>query len=526
MVNNRRLNNEELTNSTQSYWTDSIKLLKFPKLEQDLHVDTVIVGGGITGITAAYILAKQGVKVAILEADRLLNGTTGHTTAKVTAQHGLIYDELIKNMGKTKASMYYKANREALHFIKNTIESYQIDCDFSQQDACIYATTEEYEKKIEKEAIAYQKLGIDGRIVNSIPFNIEVKSALIMKDQAQFHPLKYLKVLIEQITNKGGEIFEITTAVDLKTKDHATVFTRDGNQVTADHVLSCTHFPFHEGLGLYSARMYAERAYLIAAKTKEKFPGGMYISADEPTRLLRSVLINDEEMVLIGGEKHKTGQDTDTPKHYRALENFGKQTLGLETIAYKWSAQDLTTIDKVPYVGRVTSGQDKVLIATGYRKWGMSNGTASALLLADIVIGKKNEYEDLYTPARFYPKPSLKNLVVENLDVAKHLIKGKLETSSIDPNAISNDQGAIISVKGERKGAYKDKEGKLHVVDTTCTHIGCEVNWNNSERTWDCPCHGSRFSYTGEVIEGPAEKPLQKYDYKMLDNLTSDDSGY
>lgn len=510
----------------ESFWTDSTDLPSFPRMDQDIHVDAVIIGGGITGITSAYLLANKGLKVAIVEADKLLNGTTGHTTAKITAQHDLIYDELITNMGTSKARLYYEANIEALEFIKETIEQDHIDCDFSTQDAYIYATTEEYAQKIQREAKAYEKLHIDGGLVDTIPLDINVKNALIMRNQAQFHPLKYLKHLVQNITEKGGLIFENTVAVNVETGTQPTVLTRDGGRVTANYILACSHFPFYEGLGLYSARMYAERSYVLAAKPKSKFPGGIYINAGKPTRSLRSVTINGEEMILIVGESHKTGQGIDTMKHYEALEAFGEQTFGLETIPYRWSAQDLTTLDKVPYVGAITSEQPNILIATGYRKWGMSNGTAAALLLCDTVLGKKNKFQSLYTPSRFYANPSLKTFFVENANVVSHLIKGKLEMTNLNPNMLPNDEGAVISIKGERKGAYRDTEGKLHIVDTTCTHVGCEVEWNSGDRTWDCPCHGSRFSYTGEVIEGPAEKPLQEYDYKMIDNLLSEDSGY
>ncbi|MFB4474761.1 FAD-dependent oxidoreductase, partial [Oceanobacillus caeni] len=231
-------------------------------------------------------------------------------------------------------------------------------------------------------------------------------------------------------------------------------------------------------------------------------------------------------MVLLVGESHKTGQSTDTMKHFDALEEFGQSVFGLEDISYRWSAQDLTTLDKVPYIGEITPGQPNILIATGFRKWGMSNGTAAALLMKDIVLGKKNSFRELYTPSRFYATPSIKNFLVQNANVAGHLIKGKLQTSNTDPNTLEKDEGAVIRINGERKGAYRDQEGKLHIVDTTCTHVGCEVEWNSGERSWDCPCHGSRFTYTGDVIEGPAEKPLQKYDYTMIDNITSEDSGY
>ncbi|MGX9135103.1 FAD-dependent oxidoreductase [Rummeliibacillus sp. JY-2-4R] len=516
----------DLPETPKSFWTDSTDLPEFPKLDSDIQVDVVIVGGGITGITAAYLLVNKGVKVAIVEANKLLNGTTGHTTAKITAQHDLIYDELINKMGINKARLYYEANMEALNFIKKTIDQHQIDCDFSTQDAYMYSTTDEYKEKIQKELKAYERLNIDGELVDTIPLDIKVENALIMKNQAQFHPLKYLKHLVQNITEKGGLIFENTVAENVDTGTSPTVLTRDGAKVTADCVLACSHFPFYEGLGLYSTRMYANRSYALAAKTKSKFPGGIFISADTPTRSLRSVTINGEDMVLIVGESHKTGQGIDTMKHYEALENFGQQVFGLEKIPYRWSAQDLTTLDKVPYIGEITSGQPNILIATGYRKWGMTNGTAAALLLSDIVLGEKNRFKKLYTPSRFYVNPSLKTFFVENANVVSQLIKGKLQMTNLNPSMLPNDSGAIISIEGERKGAYKDTEGKLHIVDTTCTHIGCEVEWNSGERTWDCPCHGSRFSYTGEVVEGPAEKPLQKYDYKMIDNLTSEDSGY
>lgn len=510
----------------KSYWKDSVQLPEFASLTDDINVDVVIIGGGITGITSAYLLKNEGLNVALLEADRLLNGTTGHTTAKITAQHDLIYDELIKNMGKSSARLYYEANIAALDFIKNTVDEHQIDCDFSEQDAYVYATTEEYELKVSKEAKAYEDLGINGRLVDTIPLDIKIKNAVMMDKQAQFHPLKYLSHLIESFTDQGGHIFEHTTAVNIETGDKPIVHIREGQRITANYVLSCSHFPFYEGTGLYSTRMYADRSYAIAAQINKNYPGGIYISADKPVRSLRSATINGEDMLLIVGESHKTGQGKDTLEHYKALASFGEKNFGLTSIPYHWSAQDLTTLDNVPYIGEITSGKSNILIATGYRKWGMSNGTAAALLFRDIVLSKDNNFKKLFSPSRFYVNPSLKNFLVENADVVSHLIKGKLQFSNIKPDTLENDEGAIISIKGERKGAYRDTDGKLHIVDTTCTHIGCEVEWNNSERTWDCPCHGSRFSYTGEVIEGPAEKPLQQYDYKMMDNLTSDDSGY
>lgn len=522
------MTNSQLPKSPQSYWIESSSFKKFPSLDKDINVDVAIVGGGIVGITAAYLLVHAGLKVALLEADQILHGTTGHTTAKITAQHDIIYDEFIQNIGKNNARLYYEANMDALHFIRHTVEDLHISCDFKVDDAYIYATTNQGVEKLETEANAYKKLNIDGGLVDTVPFQqLNIKKALVMKNQAQFHPLHYLSHLVDVIVEKGGLLFEQTTAVNIETGQLAKVVTREGKKVTCTHVLSCSHFPFYEGLGVYSARLYAERSYVICVKPNEPYPGGMYLNAESTSRSLRSVKIDGEEYVLIGGESHKTGQGINTIKHYEALEQFAKQLYGENIeIKYRWSTQDLITLDKLPYIGELTSGNPNILVATGFRKWGMTTGTQAALLLTDKVLGKQNRYEKLYSPSRFYIHPSLKTFFVENIDVAKHLVKGKLEIPTRSVDDLTKGEGAVISLKGERKGAYKDEEGNVYIVDTTCTHIGCEVEWNEGEKTWDCPCHGSRFSYTGEVVEGPAEKPLQKYDYKMLDNLTSDDSGY
>lgn len=525
LVEKNNLIEGKLPQFPESYWLDNLEIPDFEQLKENINVDVVIVGGGITGITTAYLLIKEGKKVALLESGKLLNGTTGHTTAKITAQHDLIYDEFINHFGINKARLYYEANMEALEFIKDTINEHNIDCDFFVQEAFLYATTEKYARKIEKEYEAYQKLKIEGDLINWIPFEIIIQNGISMKDQAQFHPLKYLAHLVRIIKEKGCLLFENTTAVNIE-DNGKTVLTRDGYRVTGEFIVSSSHFPFYEGTGLYSARMYADRSYVLAVKTNEEYPGGMYLSVDQPTHSLRSVTINNEKMVLVGGESHKTGQGIDTLEHYKALESFARKIFPVEQIVYRWSTQDLITSDKLPFVGAITETQPNVLIATGYRKWGMTNGTAAARLLSDLILTNKSRYKTLYSPSRFYADPSLKRFFMDNADVVKHLIKGKLEIPDKEIKDLNNDEGAPILIHGHRKGAYKDQNGKVHIVDTTCTHIGCELNWNHGERTWDCPCHGSRFSYTGEVVEGPAEKPLQKYDYTMLDNLLSEDSGY
>lgn len=501
--------NSNMPQYPESYWRE-IDLPSFEKLSEHTSVDIAIVGGGVTGITAGCLLIKEGYKVAILEAGSILTGTTGHTTAKITAQHGLIYDELMNHFGMEKAKLYYEAANGALDFIQKTVKEKEIDCDYSEEDAYIYATTDQYAQKVEAEMEAYRKLGINSRMVDSIPFDIKTKAIIAMNKQAQFHPMKYLHRLLKDFIDAGGIVYENTTATDIGEGDNPVIITRDGHRVKCKHVIVASHFPFVDMMGFYFARMYASRSYVLGVKVEKDFPGGMYYSPDEPTRSLRYTPYNGEKLILVGGEGHKTGQGIDMMKHYAALEDFAEKILGITDFPYRWSAQDLITLDKVPYIGPITANRPSILVATGFRKWGMTNGTAAALLLKDIIIEKENPYRELFDPSRFQADPSIKKIISINTDVAGHLIRGKLELVPKEPSDLNNDEGAVVMVNGKRTGAYKDEEGKLHLVDTTCTHLGCETEWNDAERTWDCPCHGSRYTYDGEVLNGPTKKPLRK----------------
>lgn len=495
----------------ESYWTDSSSFSSFPSLEQNMTADVAVVGGGIAGITCAYLLAKEGHSVVLLEAGKLLHGTTGHTTAKITAQHDLIYDQLVDKEGEEKASLYYHANMEALQFIKETVDQHKVECGFSVQDAYVYTNSDSYIDKLEKELAAYTKLGITGSYSEQIPIPVPSKAAVIMHNQAQFHPLQYLSALLHEFVKAGGQIYENTTAVDVEKGAKAKVITRAGYHITCKHVVSCTHFPFYDGLGFYFARMHADRSYVLGVKVANDYPEGMYLSAEEPKRSIRYVHTDDDsKLILIGGQSHKTGQGICTINHYEELQKFASQHFKVLETAYRWSAQDLVTGDKIPFIGRITASSPNIYVATGFRKWGMTNSTVSALLIRDLIMDKKNQYEELYSPSRSISLTTIKNAIVDNADVAKHLIAGKLEMVYREPDDLAKDEGCVVSVHGKRAGAYKDENGKLHLVDTTCTHMGCEVEWNNGDRSWDCPCHGSRFSITGEVMEGPAEKPLKQ----------------
>ncbi|MBB6674742.1 FAD-dependent oxidoreductase [Cohnella nanjingensis] len=493
----------------ESYWLATTKSPSYDKLSADLETAFAVIGGGISGITTAYLLAKAGRRVALLTANKLFSGTTGYTTAKITAQHDLIYDEYIQHFGEEKARLHYEANRDGGAFIADIIREHGIDCDYAEEDAYVYAVEEANVAKLRKEAEAYARLGIPGEFVDRIPLPVAAKGAVVMRGQAHFHPLPYLIHLAQEIVRLGGQIFEDTTASKFKEEDgQVRITTADGHEVVCESVAACSHFPFFDN-GFYFARLHADSSYVLALKTDFAYPGGMYISADDPKRSIRMVEYGSERLLLIGGESHKTGQGENTILHYEALEDYAAETFGRGEIRYRWSTHDFATLDKLPYIGQATKGSERLFVATGYRKWGMTTGAVAAQLLTDLMLGRDNRYAELYGPSRFGADPGVKTFVQQNADVAYRLVHGKLEWLNMHPDDLGPDQGAAVRIQGHRAGAYRDAEGRLHVVDTTCTHMGCEVAWNEGDRTWDCPCHGSRFDYRGEVLTGPAKKPLK-----------------
>ncbi|KXG77683.1 FAD-dependent oxidoreductase [Thermotalea metallivorans] len=502
--------NKEL--SLQSYWITSTPQTDYPFLQEDVAVDVAIVGGGMVGITAAWLLKKDGLKVAVIEADRIIQGTTGYTTAKITSQHTLIYDKLKNQQGEEKARQYAKANETAIRFIADLIQEKQIDCDFSWQPSYVYTQSEQYVEKIAKEAEVASGLGIRASYLEELPLPFPVKAAVRFDNQAQFHPRKYLLALSKEIPGQDSYIFEQTRAMDIQPGNPSIILTNRKKKVTAQKVIIASHYPFYDRRGLYFARIFTDRAYVLAAKIKEHFPGGMYINAEQPTRSLRSLPTENGELVMFIGDHHKTGQGENTIHHYENLKSFAQEIYTVEDIPYRWSTQDCMTLDGVPYIGHLTSFTPNLYVATGFGKWGMTNSTASAMILRDLIVKGENPWSPVYDPSRFTPMASAKNFIMENFDVAEKFIAGKIAVWPEDVE-INRGEGKIMEIDGQRVGAYRDEEGKLHLVDTTCTHLGCELQWNAAEKSWDCPCHGSRYTYEGNIVEGPTTKPLTKIPY-------------
>jgi glycine/D-amino acid oxidase-like deaminating enzyme/nitrite reductase/ring-hydroxylating ferredoxin subunit len=494
----------------KSYWIESTSKTDYPSLTEDIKVDVAIIGGGIVGITAGFLLKKQGTKVAIIEASRIVQGATGFTTAKITSQHHLIYDKMINTMGYELSKQYADANEASIRFIEDLSSELHIDCDFQRLPAYMYTRRQEYVQDIVNEAGAALKLGIKAKYIEKLPIDLSIEAALVFENQAQFHPRKYLLPIAARIPGDGSYIFENTPVYEIEHGEFIKIVTSNGKAVMASKVIIASHFPCYDGMGLYLTRLRPQRSYVVAASIKETFPKGMFINAEDPGRSLRVQEDGANQLVLVGGEGHKTAHGDSFDMHYDNLEKFARSIFSVKEVIYKWSTQDYITLDKVPYVGKLSSKEENIYVATGFGEWGMTNGTAAARLLTDKILGKSNPFEDVYNPSRPFTGTAYKKLFTENFDVAKELILSKLKTGE-DEFHMKCGEGKIVELEGAKYGAYKDAKRNLHIVDITCTHVGCELKWNDAEKSWDCPCHGSRFTYDGEILEGPATHKLNHY---------------
>ena len=516
-------NHNNFKKRPESYWLASTSDTDYPTLHQDIEVDLAIIGGGLVGISCAYLLGKEGLKIAVIEASRICKGTTAHTTAKITSQHGLIYNKIQSNLGNELAQQYAEANEFAIGEIRRIIQINGIDCDYIAQPAFIYTQDEKYMEKIRNEVKVTSDLGIKASYVNNLPLPIDIKAGIKFDNQAQFHPRKYILGLAANIHNDDVKIFENTRVVDIEEDRNYILTTDKGKKVRSKNVIIASHYPFYNKHGGYFTRLYPEKSYIVGIKAKEKYPGGMYINAEDPARSLRHQNTDDGELILVVGEHHKTGQSENTNKHYRALLDFANTLFTIEDISYRWSTQDCMTLDGVPYVGNFTTNTPNLYVATGFGKWGMTNSMVSAIVLRDLIVEGQSPWQDVYNPSRKTIIASAKNFLVQNFNVAEQLIEGKLESlpKNID---IEPGEGKILKIDGKRIGVFQDEEGTLHIINTTCTHMGCELNWNSAERSWDCPCHGSRFTYKGDIIEGPAVEPLKTdKDVNTIQKLFKDD---
>ncbi|MDQ3933128.1 MAG: FAD-dependent oxidoreductase [Actinomycetota bacterium] len=495
----------------ESVWIATTDEPGFGPLDAPVDVDVAVLGAGIAGLTTALLLKNSGLRVAVVEADGVSRATTGHTTAKVSTQHGLIYDTLRSKFGQDGARAYAEANLGALDLIAELVREHEIDCQWERRPAYAYTEQDSEVKQIEKEVEAAQEAGLPAGYTETTDLPWPVKAAVCFDGQAQFHPRRYCLALARVIDGDGSHVFEHTRALDVEEGSPCIVET-ERHDVRAAFVVLATHLPFLDR-GAFFAKCHPEREYVLGVSLDQPVPKGMYISVEQPTRSIRQHPFDGGELLILSGDSHKTGQDDDTERHYAALDAFARERFAVRSVDYRWSTQDHMPIDQLPYVGRLRRGSDRLFVATGFRKWGMTNGTAAGIVIRDQILGRENPWTDLFDPNRVKPLASAKAFVKENVNVARRFVGDRVAASTDVPlEELAPGEGQVVSLDGEQVAVARDSEGTLHAVSPRCTHLGCIVQWNQAESSWDCPCHGSRFTRDGAVIDGPAVESLRVID--------------
>lgn len=428
-----------------SIWNENISMPEFPALKGDVKTDVLIIGGGITGILTAYFLRQKGIDCVIAEKDRICCGTTGNTTAKITFQHGLIYSKLLKTFGAEKARAYLDANKSAFDELASLCKN--IDCDYEVRDNFVYSIGDR--GALEAEMSALDRIGYRAEFREKLPLPFGTAGAVCFTEQAQFDPLKFLAEIAKEL-----KIYEHTF---VKEMEGCTAVT-DGGRIYADKVVAATHFPFINKHGSYYLKLYQHRSYVIALKNAQNVDG-MYVDENRTGLSFR----NYGELLLLGGGGGRTGKKCGG---WEELSRFAREKYPHSKEVCRWAAQDCMSLDGMPYIGRYSAGTSGLYTASGFNKWGMTGSALSAMLLSDIITGRKNEYEELFSPSRSILRPQLAVNAAE---------------------AVSN----LLTFSKKR-----------------CPHLGCALKWNSAEHSWDCACHGSRFTEDGKVIDNPANGNL------------------
>ena len=493
-----------------SFWLDSVKNTpSFSSLDKDIKSDVCIVGCGLLGLTCGYYLSQNGVKVTVIDKNNIMEKVSGHTTAKITSQHNLIYKYLEDSLGIKSAKQYLDANQLAISNIKNIINTEQIDCDFEMQDSYVYTTDENEVEKIKLENNTVNSLGLNSEFVTSSPLPFKISGAIKFPNQAQFNPVKYAYGLANKIKEN---IYINTTVYNIeKENDEFIVYTKN-NKIHSKYVVLASHYPFINAPGYYFLKMYQSTSYVIGVDIGDKSFDGMYINNQSPIFSYRFASYKDKKILLVGGSDHKTGSKIDLSNAYPILESEVKKFYPKCNVLYRWNTQDCITLDKIPYIGEFSNLMSNMYVGTGFNKWGMTSSNVAANIITDNILGQKNEYEDVFKATRLHPiknSEELGNMIKESTN---SLVLNKFKVPEGDLKKIQNDTGMVVEIDNQKVGIYKDPNGKVFAVKPICTHLGCLLSWNNIDKTWDCPCHGSRFDYKGKNLYNPAIKNLEPFE--------------
>lgn len=478
----------------ESVWKQGIQWQHRPRLQGDMEVEAAVIGGGMAGILTAYFLQRRNVKTIVLEAAKIGSGQTGNTTAKITSQHNLIYHKLMQEFGEEKARQYARANQEAIEEYRRLVKELGIDCALEDRPAYLYCRDEAHVGLLEQETDAAKELGIHAELTLHTTLPFSVAGAVKFHDQAQFQPLTFLQAIAKCLT-----IYEGTRVITVEDQRIMT----DCGTVKAKYIVFATHFPFLNRPGYYFARMHQERSYVLALQKAARLDG-MYLGIDGDELSFR----NYGDYLLLGGGGHRTGENSAGGK-YALLREKAAQYYPGSTEEFHWSAQDCMTLDGVPYIGQFSPATPHWYVATGFGKWGMTSSMVSARLISDQIAGISHPCAEVFSPHRFTPTASVKTFLTDMGQAVKGIGRRVFTIPETNVQDLPRGHGGVVDWQGEKVGVYKDEEDTVHVVSTRCPHLGCQLEWNPDEKSWDCPCHGSRFDFRGNLLDNPAQTPLE-----------------
>jgi glycine/D-amino acid oxidase-like deaminating enzyme/nitrite reductase/ring-hydroxylating ferredoxin subunit len=496
---------------TQSYWEDSASVSRYPALDRNLTVDAVVIGAGITGLTAAYLLKKSGLSVAVIDRRRCGGVDSGLTTAHVTCVTDANLSTLVKNLGSDHAWAAWDAGLAAIDQIDRIVRKEDLDCEWAWVPGYKHVTPggSTDARELQEEARLAAELGFEARFIDVVPHFGQ--PGIEYGGQAKFHPRKYLSALAKLIDGGGSHVFEHTESEEIK--DSPLSVSAGGHTLSCGFVVIATHTPLMGKTNMASAialqtKLYLYTSYVLGGRLpKGAVPEALYWDTAAPYHYLRIDPHRDFDYAVFGGQDHKTGQATDTDKCYAELEKAAKRLLPAFDVTHRWSGQVVETNDGLPFIGETSSKQ---FAATGYAGNGMTFGTLAGMMAHDCAIGRRNPWSDLFDPGRAKLRGGTWHYIKENLDYPYYMARDRIagpDAKSL--RGVPRGEGRIVELAGQKIAAYRNERGQVTMVSPVCTHLGCLVAWNKAERTWDCPCHGSRFTPAGKVLAGPAETPLE-----------------
>ena len=470
--------------------------------------DVIIVGAGITGLTTAISLQQQGKSCIVLDSHGVGFGTTGGTTAHLNTFFDTTYPEVENDFGSAEARLFAEAGKEGIDTIQDLSSTYDIACDLECREGILYAETEKETKQLQEILEASRRAGVDAVEARDNGVPVEMQFAVLFKDQAQFHPLKYCKGLLEAFIKLGGVILDQAFVSEVNTADNLQIAHIGDRTITGKKLVYATHMP--PGVTIFNFECAAYRSYVLGMKLKNgDYPEALVYDMQEPYHYFRTHEIEGQRYLILGGEDHKTGHE-DPEQAFIALEEYARKYYYVDSVDYKWSSQYYVPTDGLPFIG-LMPGKENTYVATGYNGNGMILGTIAGKLISDLIMGKENKYQKLFSPSRIKPIAGFSEFVKENADVAYHFVADRFAAEDVDSfKDLAAGTGAVVEYEGEQLAVYKDDEGLITALSPACTHAGCIVSFNAEEKSWDCPCHGGRYDLQGNVISGPPTKNLAR----------------